>query len=163
MAWLLPYPLTSAGLLALWLVLSQSIAPGQWLLGGGLALLGGRALALLGPERVRIRRPGKLLELMAVVSVDIAHSNLAVTRAILDFRRQRRTPGFVRIPLEEGHLPVTLAALACIITATPGTAWVQYLPAERLLIMHILELTEEAAWVDIIKNRYERRLLEIFA
>jgi multicomponent K+:H+ antiporter subunit E len=31
-----------------------------------------------------------------------------------------------------------------------------------VLTMHILDLIDEREWVDIIKQRYERRLLEIF-
>jgi multicomponent K+:H+ antiporter subunit E len=52
--------------------------------------------------------------------------------------------------------------LACIITSTPGTAWARYDSARGVLTMHILDLIDEREWVDIIKQRYERRLLEIF-
>lgn len=160
---LLPYPLTSAFLLLLWLMLSQSLAPGQWLIGGVLALVGGWARRLLEPERIRIRRLATVLELTALVFIDIARSNLAVVRVILDARNPKRRAGFVRIPLERRNPPGSLAALACIVTATPGTAWVQFLPEDGMLLLHVLDLDDEAAWIETIKNRYERRLLEIFA
>ncbi len=159
---LLPYPLTSAFLLLLWLMLEQSLAPGQWIIGGVLALVGGWALGLLEPERTRIRRLRTVLELTCIVFADIARSNLAVMRVILDMRRSDRTPGFVRIPLALRH-PGALAALACILTATPGTAWVQFVPEDGVLLLHILDLEDETTWIEIVQDRYERRLLEIFA
>ena len=55
-----------------------------------------------------------------------------------------------------------LAALACIITACPGTTWARYDSTANVLTMHILDLVDEQAWIETIKQRYERRLLEIF-
>ncbi len=58
--------------------------------------------------------------------------------------------------------PYGLAALACIITATPGTVWVEYNSADNTLLLHVLDLIDEEQWVRIIKERYESRLMEIF-
>lgn len=55
-----------------------------------------------------------------------------------------------------------LAALACIITATPGTLWVQFNPRNGMLMIHVLDLIDESVWIGTIKGRYERLLLEIF-
>ena len=52
--------------------------------------------------------------------------------------------------------PVGLAALACIITSTPGTAWAGYDPSSGVLTMHILDLVDDETWVHTIKDRYER-------
>jgi multicomponent K+:H+ antiporter subunit E len=52
--------------------------------------------------------------------------------------------------------------LACIITSTPGTLWVNFDAAKRILIIHVLDLIDESEWVRTIKGRYERLLLEIF-
>jgi multicomponent K+:H+ antiporter subunit E len=52
--------------------------------------------------------------------------------------------------------------LACIITATPGTSWAGYDSSSGRLTMHILDLVAEETWIRTIKERYERRLLEIF-
>ena len=32
----------------------------------------------------------------------------------------------------------------------------------RVLTIHVLDLIDESEWIRTIKNRYERRLLEIF-
>lgn len=58
--------------------------------------------------------------------------------------------------------PFGLAALAVIITATPGTVWVDYDAGEGMLTIHVLDLVDEATWIGTIKHRYERRLMEIF-
>ena len=88
-------------------------------------------------------------------------SNIAVARIILGTKRKERTAGFVEIPLELRD-PYGLAALACIITSTPGTLWVDFNEASGILTIHVLDLVNESEWVGIIKGRYERRLMEIF-
>ena len=52
---MLPYPFVSAALFLLWLLLNESVAPGPMLIGAVLALLGGRAFALLEPGSARVR------------------------------------------------------------------------------------------------------------
>ncbi|PHK94190.1 Na+/H+ antiporter subunit E [Pseudoroseomonas rhizosphaerae] len=160
MRWLLPHPVISAGLLAFWLMASRSVAPGPMLVGAIIALLGGWALTLLDPPKVRIRRPGLILQLAGRVFVDIIRSNLAVARIVLSRRLPRRT-GFLHIPLALRE-PHALAVLACILTATPGTAWLEFDAEEGWLLIHVLDLIDEEEWVRIVKERYEAPLLEIF-
>ncbi len=157
----LPYPLLTAGLLLLWLLLSQSMAPGSVVLGAVLALGASWALVPLRPPKARFRRPGVALRLALIVLSDIIRSNVAVARIILNPRRRDRRSGFVRIPLEMRN-PYGLATLACIITATPGTIWVEFDSAAGTVLIHVLDLIEEETWIQIIKGRYERRLMEIF-
>jgi len=157
----LPYPLLAAALLAMWLLLTQRAAPGTILLGAALALGASWSLAALDPPRTAFRRPGVALALALVVIVEIVRSNIAVARIILRGRTRGRRSGFVRIPLATRN-PYSLAALACIITATPGTIWVEYNSTESALLLHVLDLVDEEHWVEIITQRYERRLLEIF-
>jgi multicomponent K+:H+ antiporter subunit E len=157
----LPFPLTWVLLLGLWLLLDRTLAPGQVILGALVALVATHALKLLDPPPTRLRRMATLLELVGLVLADIVGSNIAVARIILRPGRSKRTSGFVRIPLELRH-PVALATLACIITATPGTAWARYDSVRGILTMHILDLIDDETWVRTVKDRYERRLLEIF-
>jgi multicomponent K+:H+ antiporter subunit E len=157
----LPFPLLAASLLAMWLLLAGSASPGALLLGLLLALLGVRALLALDPERARLRRPRVALELAWVVLVEVVRSNNAVARIILGPGTRELTSGFVRIPLDMRD-PYGLTALACIITATPGTVWVEYDSAEGTMLLHVLDLVDEDDWVRTVKDRYERRLMEIF-
>ena len=158
---LLPYPLVSAGLLALWLLLNTTISVGHILLGSAVALAGGWALQALGPPNARIGRPGAILRLVALVFSDIVRSNIAVARIVLGLGGRERTSGFVNIPLDLRD-PYGLAALACIITSTPGTLWVKLDPTTGMLTIHVLDLIDEEEWFRTIKGRYERLLLEIF-
>ena len=158
---LLPHPFISAAILVLWLLLNQTARPGPALVGLAVALAGGWALALLDPGRPRLRHPGVALRLAGTVLLDVAHSNLAVLRIILGGRRDRRA-GFIRIPLALRE-PQALAVLACILTATPGSAWVEFDTEEGWLLLHVLDMRDEEEWIRLVRDRYERPLMEIFA
>lgn len=108
----------------------------------------------------RARRLRCALELLALVVEDIVRSNLAVARIVLFPGTRGRVAGFLTLPLESRH-PAALAAMACIITATPGTCWVRYDAARNAVTIHVLDLADEEAWVRLFKQRYERRLREI--
>lgn len=159
---LVPFPLLSLSLLVFWLLLQQSIGLGQVILGVVVALLAGRALAALQPDRPRIRKPLKIVHLMALVAIDVLRSNLAVARIVIEGRRRTHTAGFITLPLELTDRS-GLAILSCILTATPGSAWLEYDQTRNTVLIHVLDLVDEQTWIDTIKNRYERLLLEIFA
>ena len=155
----LPYPILSLALAAAWLALNQSVDAAHILLGAALGLAGGRILAALQPPHRRPRRAAVALELFFLVLADIVRSNIAVARIVLN-PRQKRTAGFLSLPLELRH-PAGLAAVACIVTATPGTSWARYDAARNIVTIHVLDLLDEEEWVHIFKQRYERRLREI--
>jgi multicomponent K+:H+ antiporter subunit E len=156
----LPHPLMSAFLLLAWLLLQRSLAAGTLLAGMLVALGLGWAFGKLRPPAARVRNLPLLVRLLLRVMGDIVRSNLAVARLVLRTRGQVRS-GFVAIPLELTD-PYGLAVLACIITSTPGTIWVDHDSARRVLLIHVLDLIDEVAWIEDIKRRYERPLLEIF-
>ncbi len=155
------YSVLGATLVAMWLLLNQTLALAHGLLALAIAAAAVSGYALLRPPAIRVRSLGTAVVLMGVVLADIARSNLAVARIVCGARTSSRTAGFVDIPLELRN-PAGLAALACIITSTPGTAWAGYDSARGVLTMHILDLIDEREWIRIVKQRYERRLLEIF-
>jgi len=157
---LLPYPLLAIGLFVMWLLLTQSFSPGQVLLGILVTLFATRAMAALQPERSPIRSYRTLFSLARDVIGDIILSNIAVARLILS-PRKKRVSGFIRLPLtlSDRH---GLALLALIITATPGTIWVDFNRRRGMLLIHVLDLVDEEAWIQLIKTRYEARLMEIF-
>lgn len=157
----LPYPLLSLSLLAMWLLLNRTLAPGQVLLGAALALGGALALAKLQAPEGRVRRVAAIAELAWLVLLDVVRSNIAVARLVLYRRARRRVAGFVQMPLAVRH-PGALAVLACILTATPGTSWARFDSRRNVLTIHIFDLIDEAAWMERFKERYERRLMEIF-
>lgn len=158
---LLPHPIVTAVLALLWMVLT-GFTPGQLVLGVIAGVLGGLAYRRLTPERIMVRRPGQIVRLFFRVGADIIRSNYAVASLIVTRGRNgRRRSGFVRIPLDMTS-PNGLAVLAVIVTATPGTAWIEYEPRNGILLLHVFDLLDEADWVRIIKTRYESLLMEIF-
>lgn len=158
---LLPTPLLSLALFALWLLLNQSASPGQLLLALLLAVAIPLLTAGLRPLPVRIRRPGAVLRLLLTVAADTMRSNLAVMRLLLRFGRRRHPAGFVHVPLEVRD-PNALAVLATIVCITPGTAWAELSLDRSMLLLHVLEVHDAAAIAADIKQRYERPLMEIF-
>ena len=157
----LPAPLLSLALFGLWLVLIESLAIGDLLLGVALALAVPVLSAPLRPLPVRIRRPWVLLRLIAAVAHDVVAQNLQVGRGIL--RAGSRPPhgAFVRIPLQlrDAH---GLAALATITTVVPGTVWCELALDRSVLLLHVWDVTDEVAFIAHYKSRYERPLMEIF-
>lgn len=162
MSRLVPHPFLAMGLVVMWLLLN-GFSLGHLVLGSGVALLAGWSLGALEPLRVRLRNPGAMLRLAGLVAGDILRSNLAVARQIVTGGRggQRRAV-FAEIPLRLRD-PLPLTVLAIIVTATPGTAWLEHDPDSGILLLHVFDAEEEAMVRDLIRNRYEALLMEIFA
>ncbi len=158
---LVPHPLLSLALLFVWLLLN-GFSLGHLLLGAAVALVAGWALGAVEPTGPRIRRWDSLVRLVVIVSIDIVRSNIAVSRLILGGGRGRdRRSGFVELPLRMQD-PAPLALLAMIVTATPGTAWVEHDPDRKILLLHVFDFLDEEEWRHLILDRYEAHLLEIF-
>jgi multicomponent K+:H+ antiporter subunit E len=148
-------------LTVLWLVLQQTITPEQVVLGVVLAILLAWASSKLRPVRAPLRRLDLATALILVVLVEIVRSNIAVARVVLNLVRHEVRSGFVQIPLELRD-PHGLAALAAIVTATPGTVWAGLSADGKILTLHILDIEDEQKWIRYIKDRFERPLLRIF-
>jgi len=156
-----PVALT-VSLVAMWLLLNQTLAPGQIVLGTVLAILLSWATRRLRPLQPRLKRLGLVPVLLVRVLQDIVRSNLAVARIVLGLVGERKIrSGFVDIPLEMRD-PHALAVLAGIVTSTPGTVWVDLAPDGSRVTLHVLDLRDEQDWIDWIKLRYERLLMGIF-
>jgi multicomponent K+:H+ antiporter subunit E len=157
---LLPFPLLAATLFALWVLLTD-FSPGHILFAAVLALVAPRVMLVLRAEQPRIRLGTAAARLAARVLVDIVRSNIAVARLVLGRRRAWQS-GFIRFPTRL-RSPEALAALAVIITATPGTIWVAHDSRHHIVLIHVLDLVNEDAWIALLRDRYEALLMEIFA
>ena len=158
---LLPSPVLSCALLALWLLLTQSLAAGTLVVGALLAIAAPAVTAPMRPTPVRMRNPWVIVRLVAHVLLDSLRSSAAVARILLTRRPDRIPSAFVRVPLDVRD-PTALAALAMFVTATPGTAWAELAHDHGALLLHVLSVDDEAELVATIKRRYERPLMEIF-
>lgn len=158
---ILPWPLTSLFLLAMWLLLNQTLSLGHILLGTLLAIGIPLWTAPLRPVRARLRRPAVALKLLGVVILDSIKSNFDVARVILGSKAKRDNSGFIRMPLALQD-PHGLTTLALILTAIPGTVCIELADDKSWLLIHVLDLNDEQFWIDTIRTRYEQPLMEIF-
>ncbi|THV23352.1 Na+/H+ antiporter subunit E [Peteryoungia ipomoeae] len=156
---MIPYPLLSLSLLAMWLLLND-FTLGHLVLGSVVATFGGWAMASLRPDKPKLKKWYLLPKLLVLVFVDIIRSNIAVAALMISGKRQKHTSAFITIPLEIEH-PTALAIMAVILTSTPGSAWLAYDARRKTVLIHVLDLVDEEQWVENIKHRYERLLLEI--
>jgi len=158
---LLPMPLLSVALFALWLLLNRSASAGHLLLALVLAIAIPLLTAGLRPLPVRVRRPGAVLRLCLTVAVDTVHANLAVARFLVFPSRRRHPSAFVQVPLQLRD-PNGLAVLAMIVCITPGTAWAELARDRSVLLLHVLEAGDPKAIAEHVQRCYERPLMEIF-
>ena len=158
---LFPAPWLSLALRALWLLLNLSLSAGNLLLGAALAILAPVMFAPLRPLPVRIRRPGVILKLFFLVGRDVVASNIAVAWGVLRAGKNPPRSRFIKIPLDLRDAN-GLAALSMITTVVPGTIWSELALDRSVLLLHVFDLDDEAAFIEHFKTAYERPLMEIF-
>lgn len=157
----LPHPLLSLTLLMVWLLLVNDVSVGHWLLGALLGWLIPLLTQVFWINPPRVHKPLKLCLFFLRVLGDIVIANLQVAKLILG-PSSRLRPAFVEIPmLLEDELALTM--LASIISLTPGTVSADLSDDRKTLLVHGLDVDDEATLVEQIKTRYEAPLLEVFA
>lgn len=167
----LPTPYRSMLLFIVWLLLNQSIEVVHLFFGAILALVIPLISAKFRDPQPLIERPLLALRYILTVFGDIITANAEVAILILGPQR-RLNPAFVRMPLDLKHdLPITI--LASTVSMTPGTVSADVYPChdtvsdgeeitQRWLLIHVLNLVDEAELIATIKSRYEAPLKEIF-
>lgn len=157
----LPSPWLSLALLGGWLLLHDGLDAAQLLLGAALALALPLLMAPLRPATGPLRHWGTLARLVLRVGRDVVRSGIEVALGVLALSRRPPRPGFARVPLElrEAH---SLAALAMIVTVVPGTVWCELAPDRSVLLLHVFDLPDEAAFLAHFKAAYELPLKEVF-
>jgi len=156
----LPHPLLTPALALVWLLLNNSLAPGQVLLGLLLGWAIPRFTLAFWPERVRIYSTARLLRFAGVFLYDVLVANLAVARLILAGPRALR-PAFVVVPLDLSN-DLALSLLANTICLTPGTVSARLSADRRRLLVHALDCGDPAELVATVKTRFEAPLKAIF-
>lgn len=158
---LLPSPWLSLGLFGGWLLLTRSASVGQILLGLVVAFVAPLMMASLRPRPGPLRRIGVLVRLIGRVGMEVVRSAIEVARGVARARSRPPRGTFVAVPLalRDEH---ALAALALITAVIPGTIWAELAPDRSVLLLHVFDLDDEAAFVAHFKRDYERPLEEIF-
>lgn len=158
---LLPHPLLTLMLTIVWMMLLNSLSLGGLLFGLALGIAVPLLTAAYWPNRPRLRNPLMIAEYICIVLYDIVVANVVVAKIVLFKRNRDMRSGFVAIPLEL-RTPEAITVLAGTITMTPGTVSSDLSADGRSLLVHHLDEADQDALRDTIKNRYERRLMEIF-
>jgi len=157
----LPSASLSLLLFGVWLLLNQSVEPGTLLTAAVLALGVPLLTRRVRPAAVRVRRPAQALKLMAHVAYDLVISARDVAWQLLTRRTRDIHAHFVRVPLDTRD-PNALAVIAMILCLTPGTAWAEVSFDRSTLLVHVFHNDDEAGFIALVKERYERPLMEIF-
>lgn len=153
-----PFPILSMTLAASWLALT-GISPPQLALAFVLGLAIPRLTAPLLGGLPGMRSISAAVRLAARVVWDILLANVAVARLVLG-PVARLKPGFVRVPLAVTH-PHAISLFTSMISITPGSIPLALSPDARTLLVHVLHVEDEKAFISKVKERYERPLMEI--
>lgn len=159
---LLPHPLLSLTLLAVWVALVNEVTAGSVVMGLIVGLLVPLATRPFWPDRPRLRHPLLVLRYIGIVLHDIVVANFQVARLVLFRPNDALRSAYVTVPLALTS-PEAIAVLAGTITMTPGTLSAELSADGKALLVHGLDVPDPEALVAEIKSRYEARLLEIFA
>jgi multicomponent K+:H+ antiporter subunit E len=157
----LPSPPLSLALFVVWLLVNQTRDLSTLLLALAFAVIVPLLTRSLRPATVRMRKPGVALRLTVRALGDMLHSALSVGKLLLTRSTARINGQFVEIPLDARD-PNALAMLAMICCLTPGTAWGELSFDRSRLLLHVFDMKDEAAFITLIKTRYEAPLMEIF-
>lgn len=158
---ILPHPLLSLLLVVVWCILVNSLTLGTVVLATILGLVIPLITAAYWPDRPEAPRLGKLVVYILIVIWDIAMANIAVAWIVLTRPNASIRSRWVVIPLEL-RTPEAIAILAGTITLTPGTVSADLSDDGRCLLVHALDTPDPEEEARGIKDRYERRLKEIF-
>jgi len=156
----LAHPLLSALLAVTWLLLQQSLAPGNLITAVVLGLVVPRLLHGFLSETIVVRSWPTVVRLAFVVLYDVVVANVTVARIVLS-PGSNPQPAWLTVPLDLHH-PTAMALFATIITTTPGTVSCVVDEERRQILVHALDCADAAAMVAEMKLRYEAPLKEIF-
>ncbi|NNE52107.1 MAG: Na+/H+ antiporter subunit E [Sulfitobacter sp.] len=159
--WLFPHPLLTLLMAVVWILLQNEFSWGMAVFGLILGTIIARLTAVWWPDRPVSFRFFKMVPYVLIVLWDIMVANVQVAWIVLTRPNSKLRPAWVVIPLELRQ-PEAITILAGTITLTPGTVSADLSDEGHSLLVHALDTDNPEAVRDEIKNRYERRLLEIF-
>lgn len=158
---LFPHPLLTVLLTLVWLLLANQLSINSLVFGFFLGVVIPFVTGPYWPNQPKLRNPLMIAEYTLVVLWDIVVANVTVARLILFKRNDELAPNWIAIPLDL-RTPEAITVLAGTITMTPGTVTSDLSTEGHFLLVHCLDAPDPEAVRDEIKQRYERRLMEIF-
>ncbi|MBN8291682.1 Na+/H+ antiporter subunit E [Rhodobacter sp. NTK016B] len=158
----LPHPLLSLTLAIAWMLLVNHITVNSIVFAVILGVVIPVITRPYWPDMPRLRHPFRVVEYIFVVLYDIVKANVEVALIVLFKPNHALRPAWITVPLDV-RSPEAITTLAGTITLTPGTVSCDLSANGRAILVHALHAPDPAAVRDSIKQRYERRLKEIFA
>lgn len=156
-----PHPILSVVLLLVWLLLVNTVTLNAIVFGAILGLLLPLLIRAYWPDMARLRNPLAIAGYVLIVLLDIVKANIQVALIVLFKPSAQLRPAWIRVPLDVTR-PEAITLLAGTITMTPGTVSCDIAQDGHALLVHCLHAPDPDAVRDEIKDRYERRLKEIF-
>ncbi|WP_234406289.1 Na+/H+ antiporter subunit E [Methylobacillus glycogenes] len=157
---LLPHPLLTLLLAVIWLLLANNIAAGEVVVG----LLLGWAIPFFAlqfwPDKLYVHKPITLLKFAYILLHDIIEANFIVALRILG-RPEKLRPAFIVVPIDLNS-DFAMSILANTTCLTPGSLSALLAPDRKSILVHAMDVDDEAAFIHTIKTRYEQPLKEIF-
>ena len=159
--WLLPHPLLTLLLAVVWTLLQNDVTAGMIVFGVILGVIIPFGTSIWWPDRPSGFRIGKMISYSFLVIWDIFVANVQVAWIVLTRPNDKLRPAWIEVPLDLRQ-PEAISVLAGTITLTPGTVSADLSDEGHSLLVHALDADDPDAVRDEIKDRYERRLKEIF-
>lgn len=159
--WLLPHPFLTLLLAVVWILLQNKISAGMVVFGVILGIIIPILTANWWPERPKGFRIGKMFSYCLLVMWDILVANVEVGWIVLTKPNSKIKSAWVVVPIDLRQ-PEAITVLAGTVTLTPGTISSDLSEDGHYLLVHALHTHDPDAICNEIKNRYERRLKEIF-
>lgn len=160
--WLLPHPFLTLLLAVVWTLLQNNISAGMVVFGIILGIIIPWGTSVWWPDTPKSFKLGKVVTYSLIVMWDIMVANVQVAWIVLTRSNANLRPAWVVVPLDLRQ-PEAITILAGTITLTPGTVSADLSDEGHSLLVHALDTDDPDAVRDEIKDRYERRLKEIFA
>lgn len=159
--WLLPHPFLTLLLAVVWILLQNQVSAGMAVFGIILGIVIPRSTSIWWPDTPKGFRLGKMATYSIMVMWDILVANVQVAWIVLSVPNAKLKPAWIVVPLDLRQ-PEAITVLAGTITLTPGTVSADLSDEGHSLLVHVLHTDDPDAVRDDIKDRYERRLKEIF-
>jgi multicomponent K+:H+ antiporter subunit E len=157
---IIPHPILSIALLISWLLLNNTIAAGHIVLGAILSILIPWFTASFWQEKVCASNPIIFLKFVLVVLYDIIVANITVAKQVLS-PNEKLKPTFFKLPIKIER-PLGISVLASTISLTPGTVSCDLSEDRSYLLIHGLSVENVEKEIELIQQRYEKPLLEVF-
>ena len=160
--WLIPHPLLTLILTITWILLQNELSAGMAIFGFILGILIPWGTSVWWPDTPQSFHVFRMVKYTFVVLWDIIVANIQVAWIVLTVPANKLKPAWIVVPLRLRQ-PEAITMLAGTITLTPGTVSADLSDQGSCLLVHVLHTDDPDSIREDIINRYESRLLEIFA